>query len=316
MMMKRLCTSIGLSALVASCLSGCGPGGNLADENYPGQTLGVVQGALGGDIALGITEPVSMAIVWAASFPTSVLVNDVAPTGSHGDLCAMAPTQLSSIVHVNPGFRISQQVTYEPIFPIQFSIPITTLPPVDAQLDLSSLGGTGKFSFGFVVAYVDANKNGRFDQGSPANAPERLLASSFGKDLNYIMFLDGTPPPQFLAPSVTVPQGLSMYSVKDFATSAPAGPSVVPVNTPVTLGTPPPTFGVLMGCESFESRKIFGGNRLAGSSAIVGTCGTGPEGSIYLWRSEVVPTACVFEERQGAVCLASGAPEPADWPCP
>jgi hypothetical protein len=98
-----------------------------------------------------------------------------------------------------PRAIVTDALTYEGQFPQKFRFAVSAPPPPEAQGDLSQWSGEGSSSRGFLVAYVDGNRNGRLDttpRGSPPLDTVLAISAaghpSSARSRFFIQYLDGS----------------------------------------------------------------------------------------------------------------------------
>ena len=305
-----------LLAGAVSILAGCGDG--LVNNEYPGEVLTTLRGTLAAGAGQAVTGPVSLAILW---LPPTIFVSEEfegggpVPIGGEepNPTCDGTPEPLQT--HVEQGDTIawvSQSVTYQAQFPINFQIPVTTLPPADVRLDLAEVDGQGTWSIGVLVAYVDGNGNGQYDLGSPGDFPDQLIASSAseaGANIDVIFYMDGSYPAgsDFDQQFGQLPVGFSLLSG-----DANSAPTLRAPTDPIELTVGRNIQGAdfnFVGCGRVERRAETNGPIPADAELFC-------EADYYYWTApEVAPEPCVEVERSGWACLDAGTPAPASWPC-
>lgn len=315
-------TKISFSVLLLA-VAACGDRG-LVDEDYEGEPLVIIEGSLGVTGATAPSSPISLAIQWVPA----VEPPDLPPPGEFTpprgppvcDGTAQPVRTATSLGRENRGW-VSQSVTYQAQFPIAFQIPVTTLPPPTARLDLAQLGHSGTLSIGMLVAYVDTNQNGRFDLGQPGQAGDELLAASADVDgelSQVIVYMDGSigprPPPgqdnwvdEFLDYYRGLPLGFSLLGTSGTVATP------MPVTTPITMNVGDNASGrdeLAVSCSYIERRTVRDGP--TPSNAEIYCNGGG-----YSWRlPDAYPEPCVELVTEGQVCLAAGVTPPPGYPCP
>lgn len=276
---------------------GCG---GLATNQYAGKTLATVEGQLTASPTTKADAPIGVTIFWNhTTSPTSTL-----PSSGPADpplTCPAPAHRRDSSGTIGYANFVTQSVIYEPHFPIDFSIPISQLPPKSAQFDLTTLGGTGTMALGLVVAYQDLNGNGAYDFGTPSRDPEPIIASSRTYKL---VFLDG----HFGGGSDPLVGAPANFDTQGFSVLHADGSLPTPVSTPIALTAEPGIETHELGCQTVQLDVRSDTEPPAGA---VKTClnSTG-----YLWAFEESPTVCHQVRHEGVVCLGTSTP-PADWPC-
>jgi hypothetical protein len=165
------------------------------------------------------------------------------PNGSLLDPALIGCDGSPAAVAVDDGYSskatpIAQTVSYQPTFPVDFTLSITTLPPDDALVPLDvAVAGEGHFATAHLVAFIDDNRNGRLDLPSAEGIPDRII----GVSTQQIAYLDGVfPPPEVAAhghvpvsllplpyqAGPRLPQGYSIIDVSQ---------NVLPASTPLDL---------------------------------------------------------------------------------
>lgn len=305
--MTTIRTIIGPVAAATLAL-GCGNG--LVNQEYEGEALTTIHGALATGATQIPTEPISLAILW---MPQAFEGGSTRQSGTgRGRGCSSVPMPLTEEVLLEDAWGwVSQSVTYQAEFPISFTIPLNELPPASARMALEDYGGSGTISFGVVVAYIDGNGNGVYDRGGPGNLPDELLSSSSnwsGSDLTAILFLDGDPA-GFAGAFGPLPQGFSIISRTPTIPPTMLGP-MDPI--PMTLGhnIDGKDFEYT-GCAQIERRISSDGPVPANAEF---SCSA--EDRYAYWSTPVErPEPCVTVERGGLLCLLHDEQPPADWPC-
>jgi hypothetical protein len=288
-MAKRSWLSVLL--VLAACKVG------LADGNYPGPVLATFHGTLASTGDAGTNGQIGIALEWL-NFPN--LPRPVPISGYDGgtppfpyQACAVAPTMRPPVT-LPFNIFLSQSVSYQAQFPIQFVIPVTQTPPPDALITGATDAGIVSMALGRVVAYGDANGNGTLDVGN-VQAPGEVVVGVSSLDVVYI---DGTFPPY--------PQG---FSIVDESMS-PA--QALPASTPLDLIDPNQRGGPgSYSCTSYEIVSAFNGPVPPGASI---DCA--PDGGAYGWRLvSGIGADCVLHDDNGFVCDPDGGALP-NWPCP
>lgn len=192
-----------LLLLGATLTAGCADG--MADESYPGKPLALVKGEVRAAPGAALAGDLSLAILWAPRLDATPRQTDTTELFGPPPMRGMGGPSPRVRVTTRTEFEtrwISQAVSYRPVFPFRFELPIRTVPPAEAQQDLGPLGGAGRIATGVLVAYEDLDGDGRFTQGTPATPGDRVVASSWhDRDpaapsiMQTIVFLDGTLPP-------------------------------------------------------------------------------------------------------------------------
>lgn len=307
-----------LLAGAVTIFSGCGD--DLVNEKYEGEVLTTIKGTLAAGPGQTVNGPVSLAIMW---LPPTIFVADEQSGGGPiprisdgGDeqACDGIPDPTNTEAELEDSIAwITQSVTYEAQFPINFQIPITSLPPANVRLNLADVTqGQGTWSMGVLVAYVDGNGNGQYDLGTPGNLPDQLLAASAaaeGSSIDVIFFLDGTYPAgsdfdQLLGQGA---QGFSLLSG-----STGQAPTVRAATDPIELTLGRNVEGAdfnFTGCGQIEHRIETNGAIPADAELFCYEDG-------YGWLApETSPEPCVVVEKSGWACLTPGTTAPANWPC-
>jgi len=138
LMRKFLRASMGAIS-AAMLMTGCGEGLPVLPD-YRGEPLVTLQGQLRLADHIQVDEPVRLALVWYKS-----------------------STDLSK-----PREIVTQDIAYEPSFPIAFTFHLYTLPPPEAL----SGGESGRFGHAILVAYRDDNHNGELDPIPAGGVPQ------------------------------------------------------------------------------------------------------------------------------------------------
>jgi hypothetical protein len=305
-----------LLAGAVTILAGCGEG--LVNNEYPGEVLTTLRGTLAAGSGQQITGPVSLAILWLP--PTVFVVEEHSgggPIGIGGDepdpTCDGTPDPAETTSETSPTIAwVSQSVTYQAQFPINFQIPVTTLPPADVRLDLAEVGGQGTWSMGVLVAYVDGNGNGQYDLGTPGNLPDQLIAASAtgeGANIDVIFYMDGSYPAgsDFDQLFGQLPQGFTLLSG-----DTDQAPTVRAATDPIELTVGRNVQGRdfnFVGCGQIE-------RRVERNGALPADADLNCHESGYFWSAPVeAPAPCVEVDRYGWACLAPETPAPAGYPC-
>lgn len=250
-----------LMAVFVAQTSGCSSNAegdpSVSQETNQRATLALVEGTVTSEDGVTATEGLSLAILWAPRIdaPATASGETVVPpwvaeapddrdpsTPRTPDRTARTVSQVFTF-----GARwVSQSINLGSTFPLRFVLPIDAVPPIEAQLDLATLGGEGRIATGVLVAYEDGDGDGRFSLGNASTpSPDRLRASSWTDldpsapgQFNIITFLDGTLPteslPQVLGAgflqrgamegvTVSIPQG---FGVMSYTIGMSGGPRV------------------------------------------------------------------------------------------
>ncbi|MCA9552394.1 MAG: hypothetical protein KC933_20335 [Myxococcales bacterium] len=308
-----------LLAGAVTIFSGCGD--DLVNNKYEGEVLTTIKGTLAAGTGQTVNGPVSLAILW---LPPTIFVADeqagggpIPPRTGDGTgepTCTGIPDPTTLDVDLVDSIAwVTQSVTYQAQFPINFQIPITSLPPANVRLDLADVTeGQGTWSMGVLVAYVDGNGNGQYDPGTPGNLPDQLLAASAsqeGTSIDVIFYLDGTYPAgsDFDQTFGQIGQGFSLLSG-----STSQAPMVRAATDPIELALGRNIQGAdfnFTGCGQVEHRVETNGAIPTDAELFCYEDG-------YGWYApETSPEPCVVVEKSGWACLAPGTPAPANWPC-
>ncbi|WP_225409617.1 hypothetical protein [Stigmatella hybrida] len=163
--------------LLAQGTGGCGEYG-LADETYRVDPVAVLDGQLRAPLDAG-RGPTAMALAWA-------------PGLSSLEELSVALLAGNSACGLEQG-ALLQPVPHEEHFPVNFVLPLSTVPPPAAQHVLASQGGQGRLALGWVLSFQDANRNGRLDLAPEEGSPERVMATSLDSGMA-VLFMDGELP--------------------------------------------------------------------------------------------------------------------------
>jgi hypothetical protein len=174
------------------CLIAAACGGATGTEKQ-GTALVTLHGQLTGASTATSTGPVSVAIAWYPS------------------VAANGPTSGAKAI-------VTQKVTFQGTFPVDFTVQLDGPPPDDALIDLAQNGGRGKAAYGVLIAFEDRNGNGQLDLIPPGGAPvDRIVGASSGDPsavipaVTYsIQYLDGTAGP---GDQLDVLQGAQGYNL-------------------------------------------------------------------------------------------------------
>jgi len=213
------CQPTGLVAAAVLLMAGCG---QLEEDNAKADSLAVVYGRITAAAGLSATDTVRVALVW------------VEEDESGGDEAA-----------------VTQEVEVGSHFPASFELPITSVPPEAALSPADGNGARG--TWGFLLAYVDRDGNGRLDlkRASGSMMPSDTLVGAVAAPL--IEFVENGP----REPSIEsyLPQGLPTgFSLVDFSLTpseetavqacwdaggsdceALAPAEIMPIDTPVSM---------------------------------------------------------------------------------
>ncbi|REG23563.1 hypothetical protein ATI61_11631 [Archangium gephyra] len=195
LMRKFLRASTGAAA--ALLMTGCGEGLPVQPD-YRGEPLVTLQGQLRLAQHIQVDEPVRLALVWYKS--------------------STDPSQPRDIV--------TEDIAYEPSFPIEFTFHLYAPPPPEALTENEA----GRFGHAILVAYRDDNHNGKLDPIPAGGVPQDKV---LGATQSYF---DPEEPGYALSYSEQ-PGGvnghftLSHFPVGDSAPMA----EPVPLDTPITL---------------------------------------------------------------------------------
>jgi hypothetical protein len=138
LMRKSLRASMGAIA-AALLMMGCGEGPPVLPD-YRGEPLVTLQGQLRLADHVQVDEPVRLALVWYKS-----------------------RTDTSE-----PREIVTEDIVYEPSFPIAFTFHLYALPPPEALTESAS----GRFGHAILVAYRDDNHNGKLDPIPAGGVPQ------------------------------------------------------------------------------------------------------------------------------------------------
>jgi hypothetical protein len=156
---------------------GCGEYG-LADETYRLNPVAVLEGRLRAPLDAG-RGPTAMTLAWAPGLDSLEALSGALLSGA--SLCGL-----------EQGARL-QPVPHEEHFPVNFVLPVSTVPPPAAQHALAPRGGQGHVALGWVVSFQDANRNGQLDLAPAEGTPERVMATSLDSGMA-VLFVDGALP--------------------------------------------------------------------------------------------------------------------------
>lgn len=260
---------------------GCG---SVVTNEYRGETLLTLTGEL--TAAGSSNAPVSMTLIWA---PYDLYADGPATALS----CNQAPVTTTTRRTTPTG--VTQSVTYQPSFPIRFSLPLTSLPPPSARIDLAALGGSGTLAFGFVAAYTDQDGDGALRLATPTAPSEPLQAMSvYTGGGEVVVFLDGvlpSPLPPILNQfPANAPQGFSV------ARLGGSGAAVsLPASTPIDLQAIGDAELVL--CSETDTTVTVGG--AMPGNALVTRCS--PDSYAWVARS-FLGNSCVTSVQYGLEC--------------
>ncbi|HEU4382143.1 MAG TPA: hypothetical protein VFR85_01470 [Anaeromyxobacteraceae bacterium] len=331
--------------MAAALAAGCG---GLADGDYGGEPLAVIQGTLAPPSGqVRVAGELSLALLWAPAADHGALLNllgaasgpavdasyteaciDVAPrteplcdgTPARGDRrCDWTDRRLGSLLRV---------VDYQAHLPGGFEIAIRELPPEAARYDLSRQGGFGSFALASVVAFDDVNLDGAFRLGRPGSPPEPTLAMSGHQTYDpdpdrprrsyLVAYLAGLIDHQQIDPAYAevllfLPQGFSVWVEDEWldgdGRTTASGRLWQPIEVPVELRMPTQA---VVGCEQGTRETIY-------RPAI-------PEGEKPSWCSDdrfratwskTTTDVCdTVEERYSGDFSCAGSLVPPAWACP
>jgi len=159
-----------LTAILTGGAVGCGS--SLVDQTYKAPPLALVAGTVTAEPGVTASANLSLAILWAPRIDAPATAGEATtvppwPTPGPRDPANppppdRTPRTISQVFTLGARW-VSQSVTFTPTFPFRFEIPIDTVPPASAQLDLAELGGVGRIATGVLIAY-----EGRAASGSRA----------------------------------------------------------------------------------------------------------------------------------------------------
>jgi hypothetical protein len=329
---------------LALAAGGCGPSG-LADGGYHGETLATFRGELKAADARGA---IAMAILWAPSFegettsspsganngPPSMMSGGANPGpgavpppnngGGHGtQACPVGADAPDPVDHQLSFPRwVTESVRYQAQFPIDFQVPISSVPSPSVQVDLAPYGGQGRVSIGLLIAYEDTDGNGTFTPSSPGRIGDRLIATSARQEgATLIIFLDGTLPANNDAAILKVipantPQG---FSVVDFTNGGASGPTQVALHTvqetTIELGTADPHAGYydIIDCSTIDVTETTTPQNAPVPAGADVSCSSDRHSYRWTLRANAV---CTEGATFGSGCFDPSGPAPAGWPCP
>ncbi len=340
-----------LGFAMSVCLAACG---DLVDEHYEGEPLAVLKGRLlAADNAPAMDREVSLALMWERSdfhdpwvrYDPALLYPLLAETTCTTTVlegqenCDGTPYRLvEECTTVDLALaRRTEEVDYEPIFPISFSVPVFHLPPAEALYDLSQQGGQGSFAMGYLMAYDDIDGDGEFKFGSPVLAPEPVLAAAVFQDYQpppntpresfFIVFLDGTinldnvlPSASYRDTIASVPQGFSIWWRQEYVDD-PQYPSqitreVLPISAQIDMTVRPEVDKFGDGCETRVRREIrFDDGTAYGDRLWCDELGTTAQWYTWTFSHEEWVDTCTYESTLRQACIGDLAQPPADWPC-
>ncbi|HYO67431.1 MAG TPA: hypothetical protein VEU33_15255 [Archangium sp.] len=196
-MRKSLRASMGAIA-TAMLMTGCGEGLPVLPD-YRGEPLVTLQGQLRLAEHVQVDEPVRLALVWYKS-----------------------PTDASQ-----PREIVTQDLAYEPSFPIAFTFHLYALPPPEAL----SGGESGRFGHAILVAYRDDNHNGKLDPIPAGGVPQDKVLGATQS------FFDPQAPGYALSYWEEAGGRNGRFTLSRFPVSDSSFPRAepVPLDTPITL---------------------------------------------------------------------------------
>jgi hypothetical protein len=199
-MRKFLRASMGAIA-AATLMMGCGEGPPVGPD-YRGEALVTLQGQLLLADRVQVDEPVRLALVWYKSRADTTQPREI----------------------------VTEDIVYEPSFPIDFTFHLYAPPPPEA---LTGDDASGRFGHAILVAYRDDNHNGKLDPIPAGGVPQDKVLGATQS------FFDPEAPGYALSYSEG-PGGqngrftLSRFPVLPVGNSLPEA-ETVPLDTPITL---------------------------------------------------------------------------------
>jgi hypothetical protein len=230
--------------------------------------------------------------------------------------------------------ELTESISYEPVFPINFKLPLLELPPEAARVDLSTVGGSGTFAMGYVIAFVDEDGDGELDLGQLDVEPEQVVARSVSNPLPdgrsissyWVVYLDGqidleNAIPTYKETLAALPQGFSLWHTKETPAEDPAD-APLRVREVLSVDEPLQMFGdaaladssLFCNVSELEVRYVPEAFTPEYGSAFCWDGGREYEGrrdSVYLGGCRLVADY----ERRSLAGLSSEDEVPEGWPC-
>jgi hypothetical protein len=188
-----------MGAIAAAVLMmGCGEGPPVQPD-YPGEPLVTLKGQLLVADHVQVDEPVRLALVWYKSSTDSSQPRDI----------------------------VTEDIVYEPSFPIDFTFHLYAPPPPEA---LTEYEGGVRFGSALLVAYRDDNHNGKLDPIPPGGVPQDRVLGATGSAF-------GMEGPRYALGYWEDPGGLNGRFILTRVSGEvePAPGENVPLDTPITL---------------------------------------------------------------------------------
>jgi hypothetical protein len=180
--MKRKTVLMAATFVLAAC-------GSAKNGSYPGVPLATLQGSLT-SVNSSISQPVHLAIAWYPYF--------------------------SSLIPGGPPSIVTQDVSYQGTFPIQYTFNLYEPPPASAVGTLPQAGPGFQLAIGVILAYLDNNQNGTLDPiGTNGSVVDTILGSSvpdvtnwYGGGAYLIVWASGPIPSQWVSGPLATASGL------------------------------------------------------------------------------------------------------------
>mgnify|MGYP001593960653 FL=1 len=242
----------------------------LTGSGYPGDPLATLTGRITRLDNLDVNGEGAVAVFWQPKSLGAALVNPAAydpddPTFYDVqcqlfqplvDACDGTPHQYdeSCRTRLLQDDILTEEVSYEVHFPLEFQIPLYDRPPAPSLYDLAEQGGHGVFTMAHIAAYVDENQNGLLDKGTPERAPELGFADSAFQDYlpapgeprrsYFVVYFEGelnldAVEPIFRDALAQMPQGFSLWYKEEFVDERgqriSVSRSIQPIDTPIEI---------------------------------------------------------------------------------
>lgn len=301
---------IGLASF--ALLAGLSPAacGELVDDAFRPSALGILRGTIRAEV--GATAPAEMAlsVLWV---PAALLSNPADPLGifpwlGTPECDGRSPAATSTTARVEYGRWSPQAVSFRAVFPVQYEVEISRLPPPEGFLDLSEVGGRGRLSAGFLVMFEDVDGSQSFETGV-----DRYLGSTLAPERqDLVVFFEGelgALADAFSSVRGALPLGLSL--VRGFRGE---DAEIQPISTPLDLilpAAPEPFSRLLFECPALRRTDVTGGNPVPES-----TFRCSDDGRVFASFASREDGPCAYWTQTSGGCIDDTASFPPGWPCP
>jgi hypothetical protein len=188
--------------------------GRATNSHYQGTPVAKLQGQLVSNTSVALDQPVLLAMAW---YPTWA--------GTAPEFAANAIDMQSNI-------------SFQGSFPINFEFHLYDAPPANALADLAAGGGSGRITYGMLIAYEDFNGNGQLDLIQPGGSHvDNIVGVSVGDPSlpppaasYYIIYLDGTLSASDYYAAFGLQQGYNLIK-----THYAFGTEAVPLTSSITI---------------------------------------------------------------------------------